>query len=138
MTIRYKIFPDLEILYIGGTGNVTTDEITTTGAKVFAESEWTNGFNILIDYREISKFEVKAEGVHKIINQDKANKHLFDQSKCAIVADSDLVYGLSRMWEILSEDSKIPTMIFRNIEDALQWLGLDRDSERLPREFCRP
>ncbi|MCP3924845.1 MAG: hypothetical protein GY714_19885 [Desulfobacterales bacterium] len=61
----------------------------------------------------------------KIINQDKNNEFLFDQSKCAIVAGSDLVFGVSRIWESLSDDNKIETMVFRNIEDSLSWLDID-------------
>ena len=125
MPIIYKIIPDLKFAYIRGMGKVTTDEIMTAGAKMFTESEWKNGFNILIDYREITELSVKTEDVEKIINQDKNNELLFDKSKCAIVASSDLVFGVSRMWEILSEDNKITTMVFRNIEDSLRWLGLN-------------
>ena len=119
MTIRYKIIPDLKILYVRGMGKVTADEIITGGARMFAASEWTNGFNILLDYREISELSVKTEDINKLVDQDKTNKHLFDKSKCAIVAGSDLVFGVSRMWEILSEDKKNAKMVFRNIEDAL-------------------
>ena len=119
MTIGYKIIPDLKILYVRGMGKVTADEIITGGSGIFAASEWTNGSNILIDYREISELSVKTEDIEKIIDQDKTNEHLFDKSKCAIVAGSDLVFGVSRMWEILSEDKKNAKMVFRNIEDAL-------------------
>ena len=97
----------------------------TTGSKIFANSEWINGFNILLDYREISELGVKTEDIENIVDQDKRNEYLFDKSKCAIVADSDLVFGLSRMWEAYSEDTKIKAMVFRNIEDSLRWLGMD-------------
>lgn len=40
----------------------------------------------------------------------------------AIVADKDLTYGLSRMYEMMSDD--VPTIIhiFRDIDDAKKWL----------------
>ena len=125
MPLKYKIFSDLKIVYVRGTGKVTADEIMTTGSKIFANSEWINGFNILLDYREISELGVKTEDIENIVDQDKRNEYLFDKSKCAIVADSDLVFGLSRMWEAYSEDTKIKAMVFRNIEDSLRWLGMD-------------
>ena len=125
MPLKYKIFSDLKIVYVRGTGKVTADEIMTTGAKIFANSKWINGFNILLDYREISELGVKSEDIENIVDQDKRNEYLFDQSKCAIVADNDLVFGLSRMWEAYSEDTKIKAMVFRNIEDSLRWLDMD-------------
>ncbi len=125
MSLIYKVVPDLKIAYVKGSGKVTTEEILKKGAGMFAESEWTNGFNVLIDYREITKFIVKTEDMGRIVSQDMSNEFLFDQSKCAIVASSDLVFGVSRMWETFSEKNKITTMIFRNIEDALKWLDMD-------------
>ncbi len=125
MPLKYKIIPELKIVYVRGTEKVTTDDIMTEGARMFAENEWANGFNILCDYREITDFNLKTEDIEKIVDQDKNNELLFDKSKCAIVAGSDLIFGISRMWEILSEDNKIMTMIFRNIEDALKWLGIN-------------
>ena len=125
MPLKHKIISDLKMVYVRGTGKVTADEIMTTGARIFTDSEWVNGFNIILDYREITELHVKTEDVKKIVAQDKRNEHLFNQSKCAIVAGSDLVFGLSRMWEAFSEDTKIETMVFRNIEDSLRWLGMD-------------
>ncbi len=125
MPLKYKIISDLKMAYVRGAGKVTSDEIMTEGARMFAENEWINGFNILCDYREITEFGVKTEDMGKIVSQDKNNEFLFDQSKCAIVAGSNLVFGVSRMWKTLSEDNKIETMVFRNIEDSLRWLGMD-------------
>lgn len=126
MSLKYRIVPDLKIAYVNGSGRVTANDILEEGARMFAESEWCNGFNILCDYSEITDFRVNFEGLTKIIEQDKNNELLFDQSKCAIVASSDHVFGFSRMWETLSENTKIETMIFRNIEDSLKWLGVDK------------
>ena len=125
MPIVYRIIPEQKLLYVKGTGRVTADEIMTEGATMFADSEWTNGFHVLLDYREISELGVTREGVGRIVHQDKANEHLFDKSKCAIVAGSDVVFGVSRMWESLSQENKVTTMVFRHFEDALKWLGLD-------------
>ena len=43
------------------------------------------------------------------------------------MANSDLVFGLSRMWEMLSADTKLTKRVFRNINDAIIWIGLDLD-----------
>lgn len=125
MPLQYRIFPDLKIAYVKGEGKVTADEIITQGARMFAEKEWFNGFSVLCDYREIDVFDLETEDIDGIVNQDKINERLFDQSKCAIVSGSNVVFGISRMWEILSENNRIETMVYRDIEDALRWLGID-------------
>ncbi len=127
MSLKFKIVSDLKIAYIRASGKITADEILIEGARLFTSSEWVNGFNILCDYREITEFDLKSKDVEKIVKQDKSNESLFNKSKCAIVADIDSVFGLSRMWEIHSENenNKIETMVFRNIEDSLRWFGMD-------------
>ncbi len=84
--------------------------------------------NILCDYREVTELDVNSEDVNRIVAQDKRQEPLFDKSKCAVVTTDDLVYGMSRMWEILSDDTRLTTEVFRDINDALKWLGLDLDS----------
>ena len=94
---------------------------------MFAEAEWVNGFNILCDYREITEFNLSNEDIQKVATQDKAHEPIFDKSKCAIVTTSDLVFGLSRMWEIFSHNTNLTTMVFRDIHEAIGWLKIDMD-----------
>lgn len=43
-------------------------------------------------------------------------------SRRAIVAPGDLVYGFSRMYEVFSKSTEENYAVFRNNEDALEWL----------------
>lgn len=128
MPIIYRIIPEQKISYIKAWGKISVDEIILEGARMFSEKEWENGFNILCDYREIIEVISKSEDIMEIVEHDKKNEPIFNKSKCAIVAKSDLIFGLSRMWEILSEDTKLTKMVFRDIKDAKRWLGLSLDS----------
>ncbi len=125
MPILYTIAPDQKIAYIKAWGKVAVDEIMIEGARMFAETEWENGLNILCDYREITDFNLSKEDVALVVDQDKKHECLFDKSKIAIVAEDDLVFGMSRMWETLSSESNLTKMIFRNMNDAESWLGVD-------------
>jgi len=127
MPILYKIVPDKNFAYVKASRKVTVDEIMTAGARMFAEAEWANGFNILCDYRETTEFNLSNEDIQRVVAQDKAHEPNFDKSKSAIVATSDLVFGLSRMWEILSENTNLTTMVFRDIHKAIAWLKIDMD-----------
>jgi hypothetical protein len=127
MPILYRIVSDKKVAYIKASGKITVDEIMIEGARMFAETEWENGFNVLCDYREATEFEPIKEDIQRISDQDKAHEPLFDKSKCAIVATSDLVFGLSRMWEILSHNTNLTTNVFRDIREAIDWLEMDMD-----------
>ena len=127
MPIIYKIVPDRKAAYIKAIGEVTVEDILLEGAKMFAQSEWENGFSILCDYREVTEFNIDTKQVRMIVEQDMKHDPMLDKSKCAVVATDDLVYGMSRMWEILSADTRLTTEVFRDINDAINWLELDLD-----------
>ena len=127
MPVDYKIVADQKIAYVKAWGKVTADEILIQGARLFAENAWENGFRILCDYRKITEFNISNEDVRRIVDQDKQHEPLFDQSKCAVVAVDNLVFGLLRMWESLSYDNRLLKMIFRDMDEALEWLGVGLD-----------
>jgi len=44
--------------------------------------------------------------------------------RCAVVADSPLPYGLSRMGGVYSGKVGVETQVFHDVESALHWLGV--------------
>ncbi len=52
----------------------------------------------------------------------KGASEINPESVIAAVAGRDVIYGLSRMWEILVDDTTWETMVFRKIEDAKVWI----------------
>ena len=127
MSIQYRIIREQKLAYIKCWGMVTTEEILLEGTKLFSDEDWENGFNLLLDYREVTETDLCSQGIMKIVIQDKQNEFLFDKSKCAVIADKDILYGLSRMWELLSIENKGEKMVFRDVNDALSWLGLSSE-----------
>ena len=125
MPISFIIIPDQRTAYIRANGKIAAMDIISQGAKMFAQSEWENGFNILCDYREVTDLDIDVESVDRISNQDRRHEPLFDTSKCAVVASEDLFYGFSRMWEAISADTKLTKEVFRDINDAVRWLDME-------------
>ena len=67
MSVTYKIVPELKVAYMKAWGKVSVDEILTAGVKMFTDTQWENGLNILIDYRDTQEFAIKAEDVKKVV-----------------------------------------------------------------------
>jgi hypothetical protein len=44
--------------------------------------------------------------------------------KLAIVADENVAYGMSRMYQTLGEPDIRSVGVFRNYKDAAEWLGI--------------
>jgi len=42
----------------------------------------------------------------------------------AVVVTNDVVFGMARMYQILTDESSDELQIFRNMDDALRWLWI--------------
>ncbi|MGD0165993.1 MAG: hypothetical protein ABSC51_01700 [Gaiellaceae bacterium] len=75
---------------------------------------------------EYSRDELQAQ-----IDSTIAIKAKLQPTYCAIVASTPGIYGVARVWEAeIGSITKATTRLFRNEEDALDWLGdVDSGSE---------
>ena len=46
--------------------------------------------------------------------------------RCAVVAQSDVHFGLSRLGSVYSEDVGVKVEVFRDVGEAMEWLGAKR------------
>jgi len=46
--------------------------------------------------------------------------------RCAVLASSDVNFGLSRLGSVYSEGVGVSTSVFRDLPEALAWLGVTR------------
>ncbi len=77
----------------------------------------------LIDLRGVTHMGVTGAGLHRLIamyDQRESDGH---PTRAAIVAPTDVLYGVARMFQTLrGEDTPDVIEVFRSIGDALCWL----------------
>ena len=80
--------------------------------------------NLLWDFRDADLSKITPNNMEQIIKISKSNAHLRENGRTALVVYQDLSFGLSRMYEILSELSEhsIPHCVFRDMGEAIKWL----------------
>ena len=132
MTIRVEYLDKgLGVLYVSE-GIVTGDDIINSNREVFSSEDKMKNYKYgLIDYSNITQFNVSNSEIETIVSQEKeASKFIVDPI-LAVIATKDLEFGLSRMWETIVEISGIQweTMIFRDREKAEIWIK-DRIREK--------
>ena len=101
---------------------------TSTAAEVidairgFYAGETTR--DVLWDLREATLDAMPSEDVRKIGATVLGFGSEREGGRTAIVASSDLAFGLSRMYEAVTtvNEGTRPTQVFRDIEKALLWL----------------
>ena len=83
----------------------------------------------LVDLSGIEEVQGSSSSLERNIQIDTANSEKLAGMRSAIVAGTDLLYGFARMYQTLAElrDSPLTVEVFRNVEEARKWLGLDDD-----------
>ena len=88
----------------------------------------------ILDYTAATKVEVSKEAIQFIaglcINASKVNP----DPVIAFAADSDLIYGLSRMYEALISLTDWETKVFRSKNEAVEWIN-ERVKEKFGIDF---
>lgn len=75
------------------------------------------------DYSNIENFDVSTKDIDDITEWQVSIDKLIGDGRCAVIASKDSVYGMSRMWEILSSERSHQICVFRQMNDAINWLG---------------
>ena len=105
-------------------GIVTDDELLNS-FKSFYESElWTPGMNELTDLSEGDASQISTDGLRRfaIFTEQVFIKNEVKLSKTAVYAPKDLAFGLSRMYEIMIDESPENFYVFKDIDKAKRWL----------------
>ncbi len=130
MAITYRIDFERRIVLAAVSGTLAEDQILAYQAEVWTRVDVT-GFDELIDMSAVVSIEGPvpiADRIRDIAGAAAASDPLKGTSKFAIVAPGDLAFGLGRMYATFRElDSRTTrtVRVFREMGDALQWLGLD-------------
>ena len=105
-------------------GVVTAQEVAEVMRRRSADPRFIRGMSILWDASGADMSRLDRNEMEKFIGQLASGKYYAEISKTAVVAGSDLQFGLMRMFE-MTEDSEIrPLWIFRTYTEALKWLEI--------------
>ena len=104
-------------------GSISGEEVKNAIRGFYEHGPITR--NVLWDVSLAVLNDLSAEDVRQIAHVPRQSLELRKDGKTAIVAPSDLAFGLSRMYQINSQPEPLPfeVKIFRDSEAAHNWLA---------------
>lgn len=87
---------------------------------------------LLVDHSRVSEEEVDSASIRALARRTGETLELIPDGIVAIVAPNDVVFGLSRMWEIQAEQPGLLTFVARTREEAIAWLRRQLTRRQLP------
>lgn len=134
MSACAHLFPAQKLLISKFEGTLTDALFTAYYSKLLSLPGDTSDFAELVDFRDVDKIEVTEASLQRVAAEvadlyDSIDKKM----QCAVVAPTDLGFGLSRMYEGRNSPAFVELEVFRSVREALEWL--DRLSEGFATEL---
>ena len=102
-------------------GEVTADDVRDTIHKFYGGRVT---LNVLWDLSQGDVRKLSADDVYSIANTRRIYAEMRKGGKTAIVAPTDIAFGLTRMYEFMTDiqDYSFKTQAFRTTQEAYRWL----------------
>ena len=123
MPITYSIDHERGVVLTTASGVLTDDELLHHKRKMTSDPNFKPGLVGLSDIREIAELAVTTEGIRSLVKQDALDAERLKGFKLAIVASDDVVFGMARMYQTMTQDNVFNVRIFRDLDEAKKWLG---------------
>jgi hypothetical protein len=120
MPASYKIDKERRIIFSSAEGTLTEEDLREHQRSVLADPDFEPTLAQLWDFRAVEELDVPNAAVGDLAR----SRSYAAGTKRAFVAPRDVQYGLARMFQMLHEAAAEDIQIFRDIEEAKDWLGL--------------
>ena len=105
-------------------GVLSPREVFELNEKIYASPEDVRKISYqLCDFSGVTDFEGSTQELAFIAKQDKSAAELNPNMLLVLVSGSDLSYGMLRMWQAFTEDSRVESKVCRSMEEAEEWLA---------------
>lgn len=125
MAISYKIDKSARTVLYRVDGRVGDRDIIELSRAAGEDPKYAGELNGLVDARaENIEIGVTADGVRELVEFNRKFPSDLNHQRVAIVASTDLGYGMSRMLQAYSEDLPGEYSVFRDMAEACAWLEI--------------
>jgi hypothetical protein len=120
MSGAYTIDLERSLVRSRGWGILTDRELLAHARALTVDPHFASNFHQLADLREVTDVEITSATIKEMVRLNP----FWAGARRALVITNDVLFGMARMYQILKDESPDELQIFRNMDDALQWLGL--------------
>ena len=126
MPYMFRIGEGHGCVFVKWRGLVTLADNEAFFKDLEASPGFRAGLHRLHDYRD-AEFQYTTAYVRSLLAKDTMAGGSHGFRKVAMLVSTDFAFGISRMYQILSKDPNQEFWSFRDLEKAIEWLGLPAD-----------
>jgi hypothetical protein len=128
MTVEFRIDKGERIVYGTLKGEVEVEEILAALEAIITSEEYEPHLNGITDLREM-KWESDQGDLRRLVHFLISHGKKIGRSRSAVVVSGDRAYGMSRMFEVFSEQAPLKVRVFRDYDKAKRWVLKQDDKE---------
>ncbi len=121
MPVTYRIDKSRRIVFTTAYGRVEEAEVLAHQDKLRRDPDFDPSFAQLFDTHGVTSVQVSTAAIRRLAQRNPFGAG----ARRAFIMPTDELYGLGRMFQILTEDSGHEVHIFRDEALARSWLGLE-------------
>jgi len=127
MPVTYQINHETAFIETHCTGEVTLDEVLDHFRQLEAEPSLPRQLDVLLDLDKTTSLPESPQLMEVTRAVERLSAKV-EWGVCAIVANRDALYGMSRIFEVFAERQFDHISVFRDREDAKRWIASNRSS----------
>jgi hypothetical protein len=126
MAISYTIDEARGVVFITWVGTASEADVVRTHRRLYESEQWKPGFHQIVDVQKAQPGDITIDSLRELASLIES----YVSGKCegfktAVIAPEDVLFGLARAYEAVSEESPENVMVFRERASALDWIGVD-------------
>ncbi len=125
MPISYRIDTERGLIHTTVTETITIDELIAHKTALLADGQFRPGLRELSDVRGVTNLALGAPEIRRLASFDADHAAELGDYRLALVVPEDAVFGMARMYQQITEAHLPGIGVFRSVEQAVEWLGLD-------------
>ena len=126
MPYALQILPTLRLTLTRVDGTLSSDDLRRHELELQHAPDFVPDLRQLIDFRQLTSLEVTARDI-----RDAASAQPFTGGAMRVfVITTDELFGMARMYQILTEDTPHDLHLVRDIDEAFSLLGIEPESDR--------
>jgi hypothetical protein len=128
MPVRQRWDEELRTLFVTLSGPVSDQEFVDFATELVGRNDIPPAHMEFIDLSELKRTDVEATSLREAATTFRGLDTTVFETRVAILATSDVAFGLARMYQSFRGDSTVEFEVFRDRAAALEWLGLPEDT----------
>jgi len=125
MPILHTINRDLKLVMSSWVGDISDSDLLPSYRKLYDDASWQPGFSEIVDLRDAELSSVTSEALRRLASMvDGYTRGKCEQFKTAVIAPSNLPFGIARMYEVYADTSPEDVKVFRDLKPAFEWIGI--------------